>query len=342
MSEKINRRRFLKGTSLGTAIGFVPYLWSPKLFADEEKGDRLRMGAIGVGSMGRLDLNYFNKLADVVAICDLDTEYGIAPTLKQGYGPKKADKVISPTVYSDYRRILDRDDIDFVQIATPDHWHTKIAIEALQAGKHVFCEKPLTLTLEENILIRKAVQKYNRTFQVGTMQRSFGSEFMLATLIIRGGYLGDIQKITCDIGESPSSPVIQKRPVPASLDWNTWQGQTPLVDYIASDEVSSFKWEAVQVDRPTFGRAHFNFRWWYEYSGGKFTDWGAHHIDCALWALGYQTPGTGPVMIDGTDAHHPIPLKDGQPTVTNQYNTCEKFNIYGCSLHFTQVICQDG
>lgn len=333
MINQMNRRRFLQESTLlaGTgfaAVGFAPYLFSPQLYAEETKSDRLRMGAIGVGSMGRHDLVYFDKLADVVAVCDVDSEYGLAPTLKAGYGRKKGDEVIAPDAYADYRRILDRDDIDFIMIATPDHWHTKIAVEALQAGKHVFCEKPLTLTLEENIIIRKAVEKYGKTFQVGTMQRSFGREFMLATLIIRGGYLGEITKVTCDIGDSPSSEDIPKVDVPTSLDWNTWLGQAPLTDFLASEETTFYKWEAVPAPRPAFSRCHFNFRWWYEYSGGKFTDWGAHHIDCALWALGYQSRGTGPTMIDGTDSKHPIPFKEGEPTVTNRYNTCEAFNIY--------------
>ena len=326
--KNMNRRNFVKGAALLGVSSFVPYTWSPKSFAQAQGKDRLRLGAIGVGSQGRLDLSYFNMIADLVAICDIDAEYGLAETIKAGYGRKKNGKVIAPDSYADYRKILDRDDIEAVMIATPDHWHTKIAVEALQAGKHVFCEKPLTLTLEENILIRKAAEKYKRIFQVGTMQRSFRKEFMLATLIVRSGALGKIRKVTVDVGGGPSSPGIPQAVVPKCLDWNVWLGQAPETPYLASDKLATCPWEPRPATRPEIGRGHFVFRWWYEYSGGKFTDWGAHHIDCALWALNRQAPGTGPVSIDGVDSEHPVPYKDGYPTVNNQYNTASRFNIY--------------
>ena len=318
------RRNFLKAAAVAAA---TPYFALPKARAESDTG-RLRMAAIGCGGQGRLDMSYFDKLVDLVALCDVDSKFGLANTLECGYGRKEGDKVIAPDTYADYRRVLDRDDIDAVLIATPDHWHTKIAIEAMQAGKHVFCEKPLTLTLEENRLIREAVHKYNRVFQVGTMQRCFHDEFMLAALVIRGGYLGEVKKVTVDIGGSPSSPAIPKAEVPASLDWNMWLGQTPYVDYISSDGNSNTPWEPAQAEFPAFSRCHYQFRWWYEYSGGKFTDWGAHHIDIALWALGRQNAGDGPVEIDGRDAEHPVPYKDGYPTVDDQFNTATRFNVY--------------
>lgn len=325
----MNRRQFLKTSAMAAgASPLIPYFHSPTAYAYTDPANRLRMGCIGVGSMGRLDMKYFDELVDMVAICDVDKEYGLASVLKCGFGRKKNGKVIPPDTYTDYRRLLERNDIDCVMIATPDHWHTKIAIEALQAGKHVFCEKPLTLTLEENFLFRKAAEKYNRVVQVGTMQRCFREEFMLAALIVRGGYLGEIQKVTVDIGTSPSSPVIPKANVPASLDWNMWLGQAPMVDYIASALKPAASWEYRTADRPEFSRGHFQFRWWYEYSGGKFTDWGAHHIDIALWAMNLQEPGTGPVAIDGTDAKHPVPFQDGYPLADNQFNTATDFHIY--------------
>ena len=203
------RRNFLKAAAVAAA---TPYFALPKARAESDTG-RLRMAAIGCGGQGRLDMSYFDKLVDIVALCDVDSKFGIAETLWCGYGRKEGDKVIQPDTYSDYRRVLERDDIDAVLIATPDHWHTKIAIEAMQAGKHVFCEKPLTLTLEENRLIREAVHKYNCVFQVGTMQRCFTESFMLAALIIRGGYLGKIKKAVIDIGGCPTSPAIPKAPV---------------------------------------------------------------------------------------------------------------------------------
>ncbi|MDD3586757.1 MAG: Gfo/Idh/MocA family oxidoreductase [Thermoguttaceae bacterium] len=320
MPGKIKRRDFLRSGAVAASVGFVPYIYTAKSSAAQKSSDRLRMGAIGVGNMGQGDLDHFNKLADVVAICDVDTEYGLARTRKRGCGRQSGDKIIAPDTCSDYRRILDRKDIDFVQIATPDHWHVKIAIEAMQAGKHVFCEKPLTLTLEENLLIRKAVHKYGKVLQVGTMQRCFRNEFMLAALIVRGGHLGQIKRVTCDVGGGPSCAALPIAAVPASLDWNQWLGPAPWTDYLATSSQTKYGW-------PTATRGHFNFRWWYEYSGGKFTDWGAHHIDCALWALGLQSKGTGPVWVDGTDSENAIEFSHGRPVVSNQYNTAIRFNI---------------
>ena len=321
---EFSRRRFLKGSAAALA---VPYFFSSAAKADQGL-DRLRLGVIGCGGQGRLDLEYFDKLLDVAVLCDVDSEYGLAQTLACGYGIHRGDQTTPPETCADYRRVLDRDDIDAVLIATPDHWHTKIAVEALQAGKHVFCEKPLTLTLEENLIIRKAAEKYNRVFQVGSMQRCFLNEFMLACLIVRGGHLGKIERVTVDIGGGPGSPEIPKAEIPASLDWNTWLGQAPMTDYLASDESGTCPWEPAKAARPELNRGHFHFRWWYEYSGGKFTDWGAHHIDIALWCMNRQTPGTGPISIDGTDSEHPVPFKDGWPTVNNRYNTASRFNIY--------------
>ena len=328
---KNSRRDFLKSAATGAAAltGFsqIPYFFSASARADTGL-DRLRLGVIGCGGQGRCDLEYFDRLLDTVVLCDVDSNYGLAKTLATGLGIHRGETVTPPETCSDYRRVLDRDDLDAVLIATPDHWHTKIAIEAMQAGKHVFCEKPLTLTLEENLIIRRAVEKYGKVFEVGTMQRCFKNQFMLAALIVRGGHLGEIKKITADVGGGDTSPVIPKADPPTTLDWNTWLGQAPQCDYLGGNADGSAPWDPNCSEMAPHSRAHYQFRWWYEYSGGKFTDWGAHHIDVALWCTNRQTPGTGPVSIDGTDAEHPVPYKDGYATVDNQYNTATKFNIY--------------
>ena len=329
----LNRRHFLKTSALlGAGAGFVPYFTAQPVQAWADPNNRLRMACIGVGSMGRLDMRFFNDLVDIVAVCDVDTEYGIASVLKCGFGRKKGDEVIVPDVYTDYRKVLERPDIDCVMIATPDHWHTKIAVEALQAGKHVFCEKPLTLTLEENLIIRKAAAKYGKVFQVGTMQRCFQNEFQLATLIVRGGYLGKIEKVTVDVGPSPSSLEIPKMPIPDSLNWDMWLGQAPYVDFLGDAIKPAADWEYRTSPRPEHSRCHFQFRWWYEYSGGKFTDWGAHHIDIALWALNRQTLGTGPIAIDGTERETSVPYKDGYATVDNQSITATELISYSSKI----------
>ena len=206
------------------------------------------------------------------------------------------------------------DDIDAVSIVTPDHWHVKIAVEALQAGKHVFCQKPLTLTLEENLIIRNAVEKYGKIFQVGTQQRSQRDQFALATLIVRAGMLGDITKVVCDIGGSPvCNEDIPKMDPPANFDWDTYLGQAPYTDFLGDGDFLGSNNNDNRFGRT---RCHYEFRWWYEYSGGKFTDWGAHHIDCALWAMGLDKFGTGPTSVDGTNAKHPVPFEDGTRPLT--------------------------
>ena len=320
--KQVTRRDFFKTSAVAAAMATaIPVVSAPKPVWAQAPSDRLRMGCIGVGSMGRGDARDFNRLVDIVALCDVDEEYGIASTLRMNLGKRDASgQVIKPDTYKDYRRILERDDIDVVCIATPDHWHVKIAVEALMAGKHVFCQKPLTLTLEENQIIRRACEKYGKAFQIGTWQRCQRDQFIKATLLVRKGYIGDVKKITCDIFPSPTSGDVPKQDVPASLDWEMWQGPAPRYDFRADLKANH---------NGAFGdtRCHRMFRYWYEYSGGTLTDWGAHHIDCALWALNLQTPGTGPVSFDGTNAHHPVEFKDGYPTVDNRFNTSDKFDI---------------
>ena len=201
MSTSINRRSFLKtSAAFAAAATVLPMTETIKPVWAQAPSDRLRMGCIGVGSMGRGDAHGFNHLCDIVAICDLDEDYGLGRTIRSGIGKKnEKGETITPDTYKDYRKVLERDDIDVVTVVTPDHWHVKIAVEALQAGKHVFCQKPLTLTLEENKIIRKAVEKYGKTFQVGTQQRSQYNEFAKAALIVRAGMLGDIKKLVVDI-----------------------------------------------------------------------------------------------------------------------------------------------
>ena len=255
--------------------------------------------------MGTGDASEHANYADVVAVCDVDVRHAEAAKNNPGIGKGKAD------VYQDYRKIIDRKDIDLVGIDTPDHWHTKIGIEALQAGKHVFCQKPLTLTLEENQLTRKACQKYsNRVFCVGTQQRSMGELFLRAVNMVQKGLLGEVKKIRVGIrvGVPLTGGPYPKVLPPKELDWNLWLGQAPKVDYIAQ-------------------RCHNTFRWWYEYAGGMLTDWGAHHVDIATWAMGYDKPGMGPIEIGGTDSKRPVPFKDGYPTVDDCFNTAYDFAI---------------
>jgi predicted dehydrogenase len=300
-----NRRVFLGKSSLAAtgAASAVYFPWSHSTFANLAANDRPLIGCIGVGSMGMGDAHGHAQFGDIVAVCDVDRHHAEKANNDPRIGKGKAD------IYDDYRKLLDRKDIDVVSIVTPDHWHVKMAIEALMAGKHVFCQKPLTLTIEEGQLIRSACEKYkDRIFLVGTQQRSDKDRFLRAINMVQRGLLGDIQKVTVGINAGDVGGPFTRGPAPEGLDWEMWLGQAPKVDYIKE-------------------RCHYQFRWWYEYSGGKFTDWGAHHVDVASWATGADQPGKGPIEIDGTDAKHPVPFKDGFPTIDDCYNTSQDFAV---------------
>ncbi|MEZ6065386.1 MAG: Gfo/Idh/MocA family oxidoreductase [Planctomycetaceae bacterium] len=218
-------------------------------------------------------------------------------------------------VYEDYQKILERDDIDVVTIVTPDHWHSKIAIEAMRAGKDVYCEKPLTLTINEGKQIVKVLKETGRVFQVGTQQRTeMGRRFLGAIALLRSGRIGDVRKVVCDIGGAPTCGSIPLAEVPKGLNWEKWQGQAPLRDF-------RFK----EGGRWGNSRCHYEFRWWYEYSGGKMTDWGAHHVDIASWALGMGD--SGPSTVEGLMVEHPVPFENGMPMEDDRYNTASKFDI---------------
>jgi predicted dehydrogenase len=220
-NNQASRRDFLKATAAVTAAGSVPYFaWTEKAFANQSKNDRPTIGCIGVGSMGTGDARAHGALGDIVAVCDVDSRHAEKAKADPKIGNEKAD------VYGDYRKVLERKDIDVVSIVTPDHWHVKIAIEALQAGKHVFCQKPLTLTIEENQLIRNACNKYkDKVFFIGTQQRSTKDLFLRAVNMVQKGLLGDIQKITVGINGSPTGGPFEPTNPPSELDWNMWLGQ---------------------------------------------------------------------------------------------------------------------
>lgn len=297
------RRSFLRHSAvIAGATMAVPYLFSSAQPARAVgANDTLRFGFIGVGGQGRHDGNQFAQFGHVAAVCDVDSEH-------MDQAAKQFER-FKPDSYKDYRKILERKDIDAVQIATVDHWHVKIALEALQAGKHVFCEKPFTLTVEEGQIAKRGAAKYsNLVFMIGTQQRTQREQFALAALMIRKGVLGDIKRMTANLSANPTDGPFVKEAPPETLDWDFWQGPCKPVEYIKE-------------------RVHGNFRWWYEYSGGKFTDWGAHNIDFCLWALGEDVPGKGPTVFTPTRNVQAIPFKDGWPTVDDWYNVPKTFEI---------------
>lgn len=304
MTRNLSTRRGFFQQSAAFAVVATPYIFSTqRAFANQAKNDRPLIGCIGLGGMGSGDARNHSNFGDIVAVCDVDASRADKAKNDPKIGKGTAD------AYGDYRRVLERKDIDVVSVVTPDHWHVKIAIEALQAGKHVFCQKPLTLTLEENQLIRNACQKHkDQVFFVGTQQRSDAGRFLRAVNMVQKGLLGEIKKVTVGINGGVVGGPFTKSEPPTGLDWNLWLGQAPKVDYIKE-------------------RCHYQFRWWYEYSGGKFTDWGAHHVDIATWALGENGAGQGPIEFDGADAKHPVPFEKGYPTVDDCYNTSQDFAV---------------
>ncbi len=280
---------------------------------------RPRMAAVGTGSRWfikatGLDLPYgaapeMRRFGDYVAVCDADSQrIERAAEIAGEWSGGAVDQA------ADYRAIIDRDDIDIVHISTPDHWHAKIAIEAMLSGKDVYCEKPMTLTIDEGKRMCEVQKRTGRIVQVGTQQRS-DLDFLKAIALIRDGRLGAIKKATCRIGGAETSPMIPVADVPEHLDWNQWLGPAPKVDYryLASDH----------GETKSYSRTHYEFRWWYEYSGGKLTDWGAHHVDIATWALGKTE--TGPVSMEPILVKHPVEFVDGFPGDDSRYNTATEF-----------------
>jgi predicted dehydrogenase len=269
------------------------------------------------------------RWVDVVAIADVDASRAARANEQLSGG--KAE------VYDDYRRILDRKDIELLHIATPDHWHTKPLVEALRAGKDVYCEKPLTLTIDEGKLIRRVQRETGRVVQVGTQQRSTFNLFLTALALVAEGRLGRITRVQAAIGGAPSSPAIPVTAVPQELNWDRWLGPAPAVDHRLLQPPAAGGGKG----RPMpFTNNHFGFRWWYAFSGGKLTDWGAHHVDIAMWALVLNGQTAGPTKIGGT-ATHPVEFKDGMPVQQDRYNTATAFRFEVEFPGGTQLVIRD-
>ncbi len=311
-----SRRQFLQGVvAAGTASILVPA--ANRAFGYQSPNSRPVFATIGLRNQGWTITSKSFGFADFAALADVD-----ANVLADNVAKVEKQQGKKPDAYKDYRKILDRKDINAVMIATPDHWHTKIAVEAMYAGKDVYCEKPLTLTINEGKLIEKVVKETGRVFQVGTMQRTESDlRFLQAIALIRAGRIGTVKKVTCGINGMEASPVIPTAPVPEGLDWDFWLGPAAQVPYRALPQLR----EGYGGGVPLFSNCHYSFRNWHEYSGGKLTDWGAHHVDIACWALGATE--TGPSKITPIDFKLPVEYKDGNPVVADQYNAATEFTI---------------
>ena len=275
------RRRFLRNSAVLAAVPFIlpSRVWS----AETAPSRRLTIGFIGLGIQGRFHLKSVLGRDDVqvVAVCDVDTTRRdfARQLVDETYTANAGQTYKACTGYNDFRELLARKDIDAVLIATPDHWHAFIAIAAVNAGKDVYCEKPLTYNIHESVELVKAVRKANRIFQVGSQQRS-SMEFRVAAELVRNGVLGRVDAVHVSFGD-PARPYAEPaQPVEPGLDWDRWCGPGPLVAY------SPFL--------SPRGAAYKNYPDWrktWEFGGGMITDWGAHHIDIAQWALNRDEDG---------------------------------------------------
>ena len=324
---RISRRRFLTGSLSGLAAAGLPimaskvaeasaddYFGRPKPSASARSigpNDTIQFGVIGPGgSKGgyRMGLGDARGIAGIdgckfVAVCDVDSQH-LSEALNE-FGPDCKG-------YKDFRELLARKDIDAVVIGTPDHWHAIMCIEAMKAGKDVYCEKPLTLTIGEGKKLVRVWKDTKRVFQTGSQQRS-EDQFRKACELVRNGRIGKIKWVESHLPGGPNGGPFEPKPIPSDLDWDMWLGPAFYTDYVPE-------------------RTHGTFRWWLEYSGGMMTDWGAHHNDIAQWGLG--TDRTGPVTIEATGVP---PEKVGR----NCYNTFPHFRVTYTYADGTPLIATD-
>jgi len=303
VTDRPTRRRFLKKTAQTAAAVFgVPHLVPGSVFGAHAPSGRINLGFIGAGNQSRVDVPAFLRHDDVqvVAVCDVNTGshgyshpkhyLGREPVRKQveAYYAAKAGlgKYRGCDAYNDFRQLLARDDVDAVAIVTPDHWHAAMTVMAAKAGKDIYCQKPMTLTIADGQEMIKAVRQYKRVFQTGSQYRSkrfvrFGCE------LVRNGRIGRLKKITTLVAKNNMvgpGPGWKPMPVPEGFGYDMWLGPAREVPYHKD-------------------RCLYRFRFIRDYSGGQTTNFGAHSNDIAQWGCG--TDDTGPVEIEDLGAEWP-------------------------------------
>lgn len=277
MDEDVTRRTFLSesgrragGTALGLAVGALGQSrWSS---AARSANEKVVVGVVGCGYMGRTNLRDFLHAPNVAvaAVCDVDSRR-LADALDDVHkAERNAGKV---ETHGDFRRLIDRKDIDALVVVAPDHWHSHMAIAAMKAGKDVYCEKPLAHSVREGGAIVHAAEKYQRVVQIGTQQRS-GTHFQKAVELVRGGVLGKVHVCRGWIVNNTAPKGLGNPPdcdPPKEVDYNMWLGPAP--------------------NRPfNPNRFHYNFRYFYDYGNGLINDWGVHLHDIILWAMNRPAP----------------------------------------------------
>lgn len=277
------RRAFLKNTALGAVgISIIPRHVLGQGYT--APSDKINLGFIGLGKQSRGLANRFtaNTAAQVVAGCDVWTTKTawFQNHVQKAYAKERGQTEFNGVeVYGEYKELLNREDIDAVVIASPDHWHAIMAIDTLNSGKHVYLEKPLTHRIAEGIALVKTVKSTEKILQTGSMQRS-SVNFRRACELVRNGYLGEIQKILVNVGDPAIDYDLLEEEMPAEVDWNKWCGPAPLLPYnhrLAPPDNDVKFWP--------------DWRKYKETGGGILCDWGAHMFDIAQWALGMDHSG---------------------------------------------------
>jgi predicted dehydrogenase len=291
---RTTRRAFIKAAGSGVvassvAAGF-PAIVPASVLGAASPSNRINIGAIGTGRISRghdLPGLWKHDSARIMAVCDLDSRrVAEAKTLINGQYAKVTGKPYDGvTGYADYRELLGNKDIDAVVISTPDHWHALIAIDAVQAGKDVYLQKPASLTIAEGRTLSNAVHRSGRIFQIGSQQRS-SPQFRYAAELVRNGRIGELKTVYVGLPGDPSGKDEPTMPVPKNLSYDTWLGSTPVVPY-TENRVHPQQ----GYGRPGWLRCE-------QFGAGMITGWGAHHIDSAHW--GMDAEYTGPIEIWGT------------------------------------------
>lgn len=277
----LTRRQFIQRTSGAVvAANSIAAYPAHALARPISANEKIHLGFIGVGGMGRSHFDRLLKHAEVRLVAASDPDQRRCEAARRHAQLAGGQDV---RVYARYHEMLDaHPDLDAVFVATPDHWHAIATADCLRAGKDVYCEKPLTLTLDEGKQLVRLARRYGRIVQMGTMQRSEQAQFRTACELVRNGRIGDLERVVCFFGVNPHAEYVPDEAPPAYLDWDFYLGPAPYRDYNS-------------LIHP------YNFRYFRDYSGGMLTDWGVHLFDIAQW--GMEKDHTGPVRVEA-EVHH--------------------------------------
>lgn len=315
---KINRRNFIGKTAVtAAAVTIIPrHVLGGNGFV--AANDRVNLGYIGNGKQIYTLLNNIGGCKETVAVAASDVFKSKLDLFVEAAGNNNAQKNIDAKVegYHYYRELLERSDIDAVVVAAPDHWHAQIVVDAAKAGKDIYCEKPMALTVSEGRAMVNVTRKYDRVFQTGNMQRSW-RDFRHAVELVRNGYIGDIKEVNVSVGEPVQQCHLPTQDVPEGLDWNEWIGPSLYRGYhedLAPLNPHSGPW--------AWWRGYRNF------GGGLITDWGAHMFDIVQWALDMDTSGPEQFLPPNVPAQNGLTMiyKNGVRVNHKQWGTEDDFN----------------